>query len=1455
MIDSIIHFSVRNKLIIGLMALGLVAWGVYSYRQLPIDAVPDITSNQVQVVTISPSLAPQEVEKFITYPVELAVANTQDVVEIRSISSYGLSVVTIVFEEGVSTLAARQLISEHLTTAAEQIPPALGRPELMPITTGLGEIYQYTLDVQPGYEDRFTAMDLRTIQDWIVKRQLAGTPGIVEVSSFGGFLRQYEIAIDPRRLRSYDLTLDDVHEALAMNNQNTGGSYFEEGPNAYYVRAEGLVRSPSEIGAIVVKTLNNVPVLIRDIGEVTNGFAPRFGAMTKDGEGEVVGGITLMLKGYNAVNAVENVEARIAQIQTSLPEGLELNAYLDRGRLVERVIHTVQKNLIEGGLIVIFVLVLLLGNLRAGLIVASVIPLAMMFALGMMNLFGVSANLMSLGAIDFGLIVDGAVIIVESIVHRLHDKFGQTPTRLTQTQLDDEVAESAVRIRQSAAFGEIIILIVYLPIMTLVGIEGKMFRPMALTVSFAILGALILSLTYVPMMSALFLSKKVETKVTWADRLIMAVQRRYLPVLNFALRHRLIVIITAVTAFVLSLLLFFRLGAVFIPTLEEGDFAMQMTIPPGSSLEESIRTTTKAEKILRDNFPEVEHVVSKIGTAEVPTDPMAMTDTDVMIILKEKDEWTTTDDREALVGMMKEKLSSISWANFEFTQPIQLRFNELITGSKSDIALKIYGDDLNLLFEKGQQAAAIISKIPGAADIRVQQLEGSPQIVIDYNREAMSRYGLNIEQLNTAIRTALAGQSAGLVYEEERRFDLVVRLNETFRRNPESLQLLFVRAPSGTLVPLSDVATIRLDEGPMQVSRENTHRLINVGINVRNRDVKSLVEEIQQKLTAQLPLPPGYYIRYGGQFENLQAAQDRLMIAVPISLLLIFLLLFFTFHSFTQALLIFTAIPLSAIGGILALWLRDMPFSISAGVGFIALFGVAVLNGIVLVGYLNQLKQEGVGDIRERVRQGALVRLRPVLMTAAVASLGFLPMALSTTAGGEVQRPLATVVIGGLVTATLLTLLVLPVLYSWVEEGGLSQAFRRKKGLAVFVVLFFCPALLQAQTNEATPDTLEVSLDEALRLARARNPDLQNAQLRIEAAQALQRTAFDLGTTSATWQRGQINSSLTDNYWQVHQNFGAPLEHLARGQLQRQEVQVQEATQVVQERNLIGEVYSTYYRWVMLEQKRRILQRYAARYDTVVAVADLRYQTGESPYLEKLATQTRQAELVTQLRQLQTEQAVARRQLQQLLFTQQPLRLSAQVPMRVPLAQGQRPQLVRANDSTRALAAPLVRQYAAEAARAQAELKVTRAGLSPSFTAGYFNQELEGVPGFRGWQLGISFPLWFVPQQARMQAARISRDVADNQYIYAQFRLNQETQMLAEQIAQVEEKLRYFEENALPQAQTLTETSTLLYQNGEIAYYEHLLNLQEALNIQTTYQDQLYQYNQLIIRLNTLFAS
>jgi heavy metal efflux system protein len=1030
MLNKIIDFSIHNKLIIALFILGLIGYGAYQTTKLPIDAVPDITDNQVQVITVAPSFGATDIERLVTFPIEQANSNIPGIKEIRSFSRFGLSLVTIVFDDKIDVYWARQQVAERLLQIQKEIPSSFGSPELGPVTTGLGEIYQYVVKAKKGYENRYDATALRTIQDWIVRRQLLGVKGVAEVSSFGGKLKQFEIAIEPTKLAAYGITIHDVFDALAKNNQNTGGAYIEKGPTVLYIRSEGLVGNEEDLKNIAIPRPNQTPLFIRDVATIQTGFATRYGALCYNDEGEATGAIVMMLKGANSSEVINNVKERIAQIQKTLPEGVEIEPFLDRTKMVNNAIHTVEKNLLEGALIVVFVLVLFLGNFRAGLLVASVIPLAMLFAICMMNLFGVSGNLMSLGAIDFGLIVDGAVIIVEAVMHQLsHQSKYESVGRLSQSQMNHEVSISAKKMMNSAVFGQVIILIVYLPIFSLEGIEGKMFKPMAQTVAFALLGAFLLSLTYIPMMSSFFLSKNIKASKNLADRIMGRIEHRYQAMLTKILNFPKMLISSVLVLFLLSVVILLNLGGEFIPELEEGDFAVDTRVLVGSNLNTTVEFTQKAAHILKTRFPEVEKVVTKIGSGEVPTDPMPMEASDMMVILKDRSEWTSAETFDELSEKMSEVLQDVPGITAGFQYPVQMRFNELMTGARQDVVCKIFGENLDTLAAYAEKLGNLANQVEGTKDLYVETVTGLPQIVIQYNRAMIAQYHLSIEDINRVVNTALAGQSAGLLFEGEKRFNVVVKLADTQKKNLEDVQNLLIPLPNGNQIPLHQVATVAIEEGPNQIQREDAKRRIVVGFNIGDRDVKSIVEELQQKVEQQIKFPAGYYVTYGGAFENLEKAQKRLSIAVPIALFLILLLLYFAFKSVRQGLLIYSAIPLSAIGGILFLALRGMPFSISAGVGFIALFGVAVLNGIVLIAEFNRLRENQSLSLQDIVIQGTMLRLRPVLMTAFVASLGFLPMALSNSAGSEVQRPLATVVIGGLLIATFLTLFVLPVLY------------------------------------------------------------------------------------------------------------------------------------------------------------------------------------------------------------------------------------------------------------------------------------------------------------------------------------------------------------------------------------------------------------------------------------------
>ncbi|RNI24056.1 CusA/CzcA family heavy metal efflux RND transporter [Rufibacter latericius] len=1454
MLDRIIHFSIYNKIIIGIFTLGLVIWGVYSLTQLPIDAVPDITNNQVQVITTSPSLAAQEVERLISYPVEQTMATISEVDEVRSISRFGLSVVTIVFKDKVDIYWARQQVNERLSEASGKIPPGVGSPEMSPISTGLGEIYQYVVHPKPGYEKKYSAMELRSIQDWIVRRQLLGTPGVAEVNSFGGFLKQYEVALDPDRLKAHSLSITDVLEALERNNGNTGGAYIDKKPNAYFVRSEGLIESLDEIKKVVVSsTSNGTPVLIGDIGVVQFGSANRYGALTNI-QGEAVGGIVMLLKGENTNQVVERVKVRMDQIRQSLPEGVEIEAFLDRSDLIGRAMDTVTTNLIEGALIVIFVLVLFLGNLRAGLVVASVIPLAMLFAIIMMNLFGVSGNLMSLGAIDFGLIVDGAVIIVEATMHHLVLKGSG---RLTQSQMDEEVYDSARKIRTSAAFGEIIILIVYLPILVLVGIEGKMFRPMALTVSFAILGAFLLSLTYVPMMSALLLSKNTTHKRNISDRMMDFFQRMYSPLITGALRLKAVVIIAAVVLFSLSLVIFSRMGSEFIPTLEEGDFALETRLLTGSSLSETIEKVSLASKILQERFPEVEEVISKIGAAEIPTDPMPMESADVTILLKDKDEWTSADTREELAEKMTEALETIPGVTFGVSQPIQLRSNELISGVRQDVGIKIFGEDLEQLTRLSKEVGMVVASVEGAEDLYLEQVSGLPQIVVDIDRSQIAKFGLDVETVNQALNAAFAGQSAGMVYEGDRRFELVVRLAQEQRKDISSVRQLYVTAPNGVQVPLEQLADIEYRQGPNQIQREDAQRRIIVGFNVRGRDIASVVEEVQQKIDQQVQLPTGYFMTYGGQFENLQEANKRLSVAVPAALALIFLLLYFTFGSVRHSLLIFTAIPLSAIGGILALWLRGMPFSISAGVGFIALFGVAVLNGIVLIAEFNrQRKEEGIQDLKQVVLNGTAVRLRPVLMTAAVASLGFLPMALSNSAGAEVQKPLATVVIGGLVTSTLLTLVVLPVLYILIESYFMKKKENSREGgglsaaLTIFILSIVAVAVSSVPAQAQQQPAKIYSLEEAVNRALEKNPSVEAVRLGIRRSQSLQGSAYDVEKTQLQFSTGKLESGQYDHEVSVTQSLPFPTIFTRQAKLAEELVEVSKINLTQRQREIVREVRLNYYGLVYTLSQLQLLAYQDSLYSQFLRAAQVRLKTGETNLLEKVTAETQLAEVGNNVFQAKADQAVFQARLQALLVTDSLVAPADTTLNRLPLPDATL-QLVEQNPALQ-----LARQ---QVAVREAETGLEQAKLLPDLKLGYTNRTLGGGSSEIGGgvdmeaphevMVGVGIPIWAKPQRKRIEAAKVQTQIAQQNLQHLRNGLEAQGEEAHQQVLKFQASVGYYERTALPQAQLIIDQATKAYRAGEINYQEYLLNLNRALAIRANYLETLYKYDQAVIEL------
>ena len=1435
MLENIIKFSLKNKLIILLFMGFVVGFGIYSLTRIPIGAVPDITNNQVQVITTSRNLSTQDVEQFITYPVELEMANLPGVIEIRSTSKFGLSVVTVVFEDAMGTFLPRQLIAEKIKSASEKIPEGFGSPEMGPITTGLGEIYQYILDVKPGYEDRYSITELRTIQDWIVKRQLSGIPGVVEVNTWGGFLKEYEVAINPQQLNAMNISISEIYEALEKNNSVAGGGYIEKNNQAFFIRGEGLVTSLEDIENIVVKN-DGVPIYVKDIAKVGFGHATRFGAITGNGEGEKVLGQIMMIKDGNSKKIIEAVKDRVASIEQSLPEGVYINAFLERTELIDKTTFTVAENLILGSLIVIFVVVLLLGNWRSGLVVASVIPFSLLFAISMMNVFGVDANLMSLGAIDFGIIIDGSVIIVEFIAFQIVTQSGKIEgmSKAEQSsEIDKITLKSASKMMNSAIFGQLIILIVFIPILSLSGVEGKMFRPMAMTFSFALIGAMIFCLTYVPVVSSMFLKTGKQKDSNISVRLMRFLNNQYRPVIHWALLNTRIVVISSVVLLILSGWIFSRMGGEFVPTLDEGDFVIQPVLKTGTSLSKTIEVTTKIEQILLDNFPEVDQVVTRIGAAEVPTDPMSMEESDVIITLKPKKEWTSASSKNELADKFEEALKVIPGMDVEFTQPIEMRFNELITGVRADLAIKIFGEDLSVLAQKADEIKTLIQNVEGASDIIVEKVEGLPQMSVKFNRAKIARYGLNIYDLNQLISTGFAGGTVGSVFEGERRFDLVIRLEESKRKNIENLQNLYVDAPNGGKIPLSELAEITYTTGPAQISRDDTKRRIVVGVNVRNRDLQSVVDEVQNIIESQLKLPTGYTITYGGQFENLQSAKARLMVAVPVALVLIFILLYFAFHSVKDALMIYSAIPLSAVGGILFLWIRDLPFSISAGVGFIALFGIAVLNGIVLIEHFRELKSQGITNVNERIKRATQERLRPVLLTASAAALGFLPMAISTNAGAEVQRPLATVVIGGLISATILTLVVLPVLYAWVEN---KRDLKMNKTGIITVLLLMLTFQISAQEK---PKTIE----ETMALAMENNSGLKASALQVKEADALVGSAFSFDKTSIYYQYDENNMAINNEplkVFGISQDFKFPTVYFADKKVNRAQVKMRESARHIHILTLKRDVYLAYYNLSYAKNKERSYRFLDSLYQNFAHAAKRRFELGETNYLEMITAQSKQKQLETLYKQSQQEvvmfNALLKKivQVDDIIVQDEPLRkLSMQ-------------NVSLQNDAG-------LDYFEQSKSYYEARLHQEKQSLWPDLNLEYFQGTNDGLnKNFIGYQLGLKIPLLFAGNSSKIKASKIAQDIVEQQQQDYRSKWSAEQEALLAKLQQYKEAVDYYETQGKNLSEEIIKTAERTLKEGEIDFFQYIQSIEISKEIELTYLNNLNSYNQTIIAINYL---
>ncbi len=1432
MLSKIIQFSIKNKLVVLLGLFALVLGGIYSISKLPIDAVPDITNNQVLIITTVPSAGAPDVERLITVPIEQATRNVPGIIEQRSFSRFGLSLVTLVFNDDIDIYWARQQVSERLVNVKSQMPEGMGIPELGPLTTGLGEIYQYVVRPKKGYEGKYSLTELRTMQDWIVRKQLLGTPGVADVSSFGGALKQFEVSVNPELLKQYDLSVNDIYTALNDNNQNAGGAYIEHGPGVLFIRTEGMVDSMDQISSIPVKTLSNgMPLLIRDVAEVKLGEATKFGATAYNADGEVAGAVVMMLKGENSKQVIEDIKAKIATIQENMPEGVVIEPFLDRTKMVNNAIGTVSKNLLEGALIVIFVLILFLGNLRAGLVVASVIPLSMLFAFILMHLFGVSGNLMSLGALDFGLLVDGAVIIVEAVLHQLYHstKKGQD-NQLDKTEMNTIVGQVSNKMMGAAAFGQIIILIVYLPILSLTGIEGKMFKPMAQTVSFALIGAFILSITYVPMMSAWVLKRNRVQKETLTDKYMQKLEAFYEPLLKKALTMPKQIVGLTVAVFVGAIILLTTLGGEFIPKLEEGDFAVETRMLSGSSINTTLDATQKASKLLIDRFPEIEKIVTKIGAGEIPTDPMTMEASDLMIILKDKKEWVSAETFDALADTMSKVMLQVPGITTSFQYPVQMRFNELMTGSRQDVSCKIFGENLDSLAKYAALMGNLIKEVEGAKDLYTETVTGISQVVVHFNREAIARYGANIKEVNQVIQSAYAGGVAGKVFEGDRRFDLVVRLNAVQKKDWQQIKNLMVTVGGGKQVPLYELADVRIEEGPYQIQREDAARRIVVGFNVRGKDVKTVVNQVQEKVKKSIQFPPGYYVVYGGQFENLEHAVSRLQIAVPVALLLILVMLFFAFNNIKHCLLIFSAIPFSAIGGVFALWLRGMPFSISAGVGFIALFGVAVLNGIVLLTEMNKLAMEPNRSILDIITTATKTRLRPILITASVASLGFIPMALSSGAGAEVQKPLATVVIGGLLSATLLTLFVLPIFYKLFEKKRLGQTT-----LTIIILLFgFSTTGLQAQQLPVKKPLAKV-LEQTILVS----PTLKTTEAQMAYYNVLTKSSFDPAKLTLRGELGHVNSSLNDSKYSAEQVFDLPQVYQAQKKWYSSMRQTY-SYQAVLDQNYIKHAVEQLYMQLQFQvAKSSLLNKLDTIYKRQLNAVESRFKAGQDNGLEQVNMQN----WVSMHQQLiiKNQNELLAIQKQFTILLQDPTMILPEDTLKF------EPKLI---DTAIASSHPLQLFWQQKLQSALTETSISKSKILPQVAFGYTNQSFRMTPGdqarFSSATVGLNIPLFRSGLRQKIKASQANEALVALEKEKALFDLNTQIQKAWSNYQQALALHQHIQKVLLPNANKIAAIANLSFKEGQISYIEwsNAMSQVQQIEIQALESLELFNLNQ-----------
>jgi len=1485
MIQRIIEFSVKNKLVIGLFILAWTGWGIYSMMHLPLNSVPDLTNNQVKVTTYTPDLATEEVERLITYPIELEMGNLPGLIEIRSVSKFGLSDITLVFDERMGMYKPRQLVMEKLKSATDKLPRGVGEPSMGPMTSGLGEIYQYVLTTGPGYDTLYDAMDLREIQDWIVKKELINIPGVVGVNTMGGYLKQYEVAVDPARLRSYNITISEIYEVLTKNNANTGGSYIEKNRQAYFIRGEGLITSLEDIRNTVIHDKGGIPLRIGDVARVGFGSAPRFGAFTYNGKGEAVGGKIMMLRGENPARVIKDVKERLTRVREALPEGVQLEPFLDRSSLIGETTHTVVENLTLGALIVIFVLVFLMGNFRSGLITASVIPLSLLFALGIMYTFDFSANLISLGAVDFGIIIDGAVIIVEFVVFQLSRNMASLKHirgRELQTRMDEITIGASGRMMRTAVFGQLIILIVFIPILALTGQEGKMFRPMAITFGSALIGAIILCLTYVPMMTAWIVRPDKRDVTRPADRILGWVRRGYRRLLGSALRYRYAVTSGILVLFIAALFIFFRMGAVFIPTLDEGDFAIHPILQPGTSLEETVRINTSLEQVLLKEFPdEVEQVATKIGTGEIPTDPMSLEMAKMIINLTPKDAWTRAQTKDELEEMMKEEMSAaVPGVNFFFTQPVEMLFNHLLTGSSADLLLNIYGDHLDTLFRIGNEAGEIIRQIPGAGDLNVQKVIGLPQIVIRYDRDILARYGLDIDQVNSTIQAGYSGAVAGTIYEGERQFSQVVRLDEKYRNDPDAVGDLYIKRPNGRQVKLSEVATITVQDGPAAISRESVRRKLEVDVNIGDRDTESFVEEVQKQLEEKLDLPRGYYLTYEGEYENLQSAKKRLRWVVPLVLGFIFILLYMLFGSMKQAILVFSAVPLAAIGGVFSLWLRGMPFSISAAVGFIALFGIAVLNGVVLMSFFNELKGEGMGNVYRRVYHGTDLRLRPVILTALTDALGFLPMALSTSPGAEVQRPLATVVVGGLITATLLTLVLLPIIYTFSERkirvpslekivSKTGNMGRRNNRSWIILVLLGMGTLFPSvrgqipgpgsrpfpDENRALRNTQTAApsytMEEAVQAALENHPAVIAADLGMARQQRLKASIWDLPDTELSFEKENEGAGL--HRWSVEQSIRNPLEYAALDKLAGYRIRREEDRLNQARAAITRNVKTAYIEVIYAGQKLTLIQQLEEIFSGLDRAGKSRYGAGDISFLEQISTSAKYRQITVEREKAGTMLDNRQKMLEMAMFAEGPVRIADTILTAYPLPAALSPaDSVGGNPDL--ADNPDLKVFRSTWETSRAMSRVVRSSLWPDPFFRYRYSDFNQNGNYNSFELGLRIPIDIWAERAKNKGAEIAAEMDYQQYLQMEMEVSTGLATLRNDLENDRRQLEYYRDNRLREADMIVKSALRQYETGNIGYLQYVQYFDQSTSIRLDYLELLLEYNRKLVELEYLLG-